>query len=591
MPTKIFIEKLMKKNPQITFPEVCEKVIKKFPKNGEIYLSRARYKIDNNYDKSDILIDFNKAIELKFFKAFFFKANYLYQIHEYKKAIFLYEESIQRNLYVQECYITISECFENLDDLKMALIKISKLIEVLPNIPNAYYKRSLLYKKLDLLKHSEQDALSGLAFKNLSEFEKLKFWNLLGNIYFLLKNVEKSIKYLDLVINSNLKRKENSKEHRTTLFAYISKGTVYQELLKDYDRAIIIYDLALKYGALDFGLDSIFLNKGVCLKKLDKLSEALECFKNVSSSSGINQIGKILIDELLRVKSPIYKEHRLSIINFIIDNGIFFSIDILTKFLDFCKSSNEVNYNEILKKIQLKTVKFLKIKSKKIDFGTLYMYSSDQTLFKNMIIKKIKCPQKKIVKSLCRKLIPDYTVKGLLSNTIYKKDPKKFNDPFDPYFKKYTTEFSSQFIDFRITCFTKIEDNLLMWSHYANNHRGICVGYEIEHNENIILDKVKYNGLSIESNANLDLKKSLTIKDIFFIKHENWRYENEYRMLHLDNSSFFYNKLKITEVIFGIDCSKNNRNNIIRLLAGKNIKFFQMSIGKNLTLDKNPIIL
>lgn len=34
-----------------------------------------------------------------------------------------------------------------------------------------------------------------------------------------------------------------------------------------------------------------------------------------------------------------------------------------------------------------------------------------------------------------------------------------------------------------ITCFSRDNDNILMWSHYANNHSGVCLGFDIDESD------------------------------------------------------------------------------------------------------------
>jgi len=31
-----------------------------------------------------------------------------------------------------------------------------------------------------------------------------------------------------------------------------------------------------------------------------------------------------------------------------------------------------------------------------------------------------------------------------------------------------------------VTCFSEVENNLLLWSHYADKHKGACIGFNTE---------------------------------------------------------------------------------------------------------------
>ncbi|OBX21401.1 DUF2971 domain-containing protein [Bizionia sp. APA-3] len=98
-----------------------------------------------------------------------------------------------------------------------------------------------------------------------------------------------------------------------------------------------------------------------------------------------------------------------------------------------------------------------------------------------------------------------------------------------------------------------------MWSHYANGHRGIAIGFEIDKSEYKI-DKVEYNGLG--SFENLPLKVD-ELKSVFLNKLNEWKYEEEYRIITEKQD---YIKIKIKKVIFGAE-TKNHDKEIISKLV------------------------
>jgi hypothetical protein len=66
-----------------------------------------------------------------------------------------------------------------------------------------------------------------------------------------------------------------------------------------------------------------------------------------------------------------------------------------------------------------------------------------------------------------------------------------------------------------------------MWSHYTQEHTGICVGYEFLYLPNYVgKDEVKYK------NTNLDEKEIFNdIIEYWTVKSEEWEYEKEVRLL------------------------------------------------------------
>ena len=87
--------------------------------------------------------------------------------------------------------------------------------------------------------------------------------------------------------------------------------------------------------------------------------------------------------------------------------------------------------------------------------------------------------------------------------------------------------------------------NAVMWAHYADQSRGVCVGIDFNHSvfddyhpsepfyEEFAavfrLGQVAY--LKIRPALQTDVGASTYIHDAFFTKFEDWRYEREWRLL------------------------------------------------------------
>ena len=115
-----------------------------------------------------------------------------------------------------------------------------------------------------------------------------------------------------------------------------------------------------------------------------------------------------------------------------------------------------------------------------------------------------------------------------------------------------------------LLCFSRNWDNLLLWSHYASSHTGICLGFDIsggDSSANFDMDVLyQPNLLQIQrpEDVNLDLANRL-----LRTKHESWSYEQEVRMLvNLNDppdsqglSWFEFGRLLVLrEVIIGAQC-------------------------------------
>lgn len=104
-----------------------------------------------------------------------------------------------------------------------------------------------------------------------------------------------------------------------------------------------------------------------------------------------------------------------------------------------------------------------------------------------------------------------------------------------------------------IASFSETQRNLLMWAHYANNHKGICIGYSSDlfldpkikddYKDNKILVhtnkpiRVKYDSCRVDFNSHKFTEKSS--KSIIFdilahvmtLKGNDWIYEKEHRLI------------------------------------------------------------
>lgn len=179
-----------------------------------------------------------------------------------------------------------------------------------------------------------------------------------------------------------------------------------------------------------------------------------------------------------------------------------------------------------------------------------------------------------------------YAIENLASNQLYFQHPKEYNDPYDSvihYYKESTVKatidkwmkrhgftrekaidvmekevkeriikrdgdllrvncYGRDFLPLPLTCcFSDKNDNILMWSHYAKDHKGVCLRFKSK-----LIEGVPY--LTVNSKAvrlhpiNYDLKspdpinyhnqieEQGQISKFLSTKSSDWIYESEYRM-------------------------------------------------------------
>jgi hypothetical protein len=74
-----------------------------------------------------------------------------------------------------------------------------------------------------------------------------------------------------------------------------------------------------------------------------------------------------------------------------------------------------------------------------------------------------------------------------------------------------------------LLCFSKSWRNPVLWGHYADHHRGLCLGFEVPR---AFLTRVRYVDERFHAPPKPDLE---FVRDLLFTKFSHWRYEQEYR--------------------------------------------------------------
>lgn len=85
----------------------------------------------------------------------------------------------------------------------------------------------------------------------------------------------------------------------------------------------------------------------------------------------------------------------------------------------------------------------------------------------------------------------------------------------------------------RLCCFTTHNDNLLMWSHYAESHSGFCIEFDAKKPPFANAFKVNYD--SSYPWVTYPLYKNDIIMSPMLTKSTCWSYENEYRIIVRDD--------------------------------------------------------
>lgn len=160
---------------------------------------------------------------------------------------------------------------------------------------------------------------------------------------------------------------------------------------------------------------------------------------------------------------------------------------------------------------------------------------------------------------------------------VVKANINLFYSDLNSYLKK------EYFQKFKVACFSRVYDEILLWSHYADEHKGICLIFDKE----ALLNGLKESTTDEMESSRVDydtmkkLQVSFTDKepykiriendeDVIFRKLECWGYEKEFRIYfkkefsseqNINTSTF--DKKALRGIIFGERCSTED----IRLLV------------------------
>ena len=159
-----------------------------------------------------------------------------------------------------------------------------------------------------------------------------------------------------------------------------------------------------------------------------------------------------------------------------------------------------------------------------------------------------------------------------------------------------------------ISCFSEKDDSLLMWAHYANNHKGMCVEYELmKFNTQLQYTPVPIiyskDRVHLESVDIVNVEKQ--ISDYFIKclvqKSTEWSYEAEWRIIRDDaacgdlwdskNQGALLNSICPSSIILGCEAEDSFIKCVTEYCQENKINLFKMSKDRlEYKLNKTSIL-
>jgi len=137
--------------------------------------------------------------------------------------------------------------------------------------------------------------------------------------------------------------------------------------------------------------------------------------------------------------------------------------------------------------------------------------------------------------------------------------------------------------NYRLSCGSNTPECPVMWGHYADNHRGVCLEFKLFDDkgkntfnfskEDIIqVSEINYTNEPIDIlNMPLEEVGKLDVR-LLSTKSEKWKYEKEIRLIGKEKEFLKFNRDSLVNIIFGCKSTKKDRWTIAFLLRNSGYK-------------------
>ncbi len=179
---------------------------------------------------------------------------------------------------------------------------------------------------------------------------------------------------------------------------------------------------------------------------------------------------------------------------------------------------------------------------------------------------------------------PDWTDDKIHAHCYYYQQMGHFhNEKYLEDFEVYTLKDIND--NYGIVSLCKERNNFLLWSHYANCHKGFCLGF----NKFLLFEDTGASFGHMIYQENLPLlslfeDEIVSIIKLIGIKSSTWKYEDEYRLTRIEYSrkKVILRKDTIVEIILGCKMEQAEKFKIIKLSEEKypHAKVFDIKLSK-----------
>jgi hypothetical protein len=202
------------------------------------------------------------------------------------------------------------------------------------------------------------------------------------------------------------------------------------------------------------------------------------------------------------------------------------------------------------------------------------------------------------------KPINKYLIESLVNRSLYFAKPDTLNDPFDCRVnlkdmlrratlsstgerKGFLTSFldnpqflenwKSYFDNIGVCAFSRTNADTLLWSHYAEQHRGVCLEYQFRSSSFLTPEfgltaagKVNYDTDALsEWMKNAPMDQAIFIEGLVHeylkTKHSAWEYEQEERIIKREHGAYTFPEKILKRVYFGLQTPQADIDHVTKL--------------------------
>lgn len=187
-----------------------------------------------------------------------------------------------------------------------------------------------------------------------------------------------------------------------------------------------------------------------------------------------------------------------------------------------------------------------------------------------------------------RSVIIQSTDSEKISNAFPSQNPSNMSVHTRTDMSKAIASFKGQIEKMGVLSLSESCKDILMWSHYADDHRGICIELIREPINELgdknVTRKVTYTKSypSLNSKALLsEVGSSSSVKRVLYTKSEQWEYENEWRTFKSVGGEVYPLPGSIRSIIFGVRASMMDIEIVTKLVGEGSIDLYKAQLKES----------